>query len=132
MEFKCGRWVTRSLGGNSIHQNVKRQVVGDVRKALMVVSVQRDHLLQQASRFRVRLGSLICVSNCFSFLFVGDALSIALIGQLENKHHHSLAAAAAGMLIVPWEMVVNVLSRLLGMVDYDDDDDYDDGGDCCA
>lgn len=36
------------------------------------------------------------------------------------------------MLIVPWEMVVNVLSRLLGMVDYDDDDDYDDGGDCCA
>lgn len=124
MEFKCGRWVTRSLGGNSIHQNVKRQVVGDVRKALMVVSVQRDHLLQQASRFRARIGSLICVSNCFFFLFVGDALSIALIGQLEKKHHHSLVAAAAGMLIVPWEMVVNVLSRLLGMVDYDDDDDY--------
>lgn len=115
---------------------MKRQVIGDVRKALMVVSVQRDHLLQQASRFRVRLGSLICVSNCFFFLFVGDALSIALIGQLEKKHHHSLvavgAAAAAGILIVPWEMVVNVLSRLLGMVDYDDDDDYDDGGDCCA
>lgn len=33
------------------------------------------------------------------------------------------------MLIVPWEMVVNVLSRLLGMVDYDDDDDYGGGGD---